>query len=248
MQRIIGVLSGKGGVGKTTVVINLALALQGMNENVTAIDGDLSTGNLGLHLGCHHFPLTLLDVLVRNTSLSDATYVHSSGLRFVPVSIPLPDFKIKSSKLKKMFKGLDGIVLVDSSPGLHKQSLDVLRACNEILIVMTPDISSLMNAMKVANAAQGSRKKILGIIVNMVSGKDCEFTEEEIANAFEAPIVGTIPEDSSVKEAAFKRIPLVKYKELAPASIAFRRMAARLVNKEYRPPKFLRMKRLLRLG
>ena len=79
MTRIITVASGKGGVGKTTLVSNLATALANFKKSVIAVDGNLTTPNLGLHLGIPLYPVTLQDVLNGHSSLNEALYYHPAG-------------------------------------------------------------------------------------------------------------------------------------------------------------------------
>ncbi|MHA1747571.1 MAG: P-loop NTPase, partial [Promethearchaeota archaeon] len=73
MSRIIGVMSGKGGVGKTTVVSNLATVLSGHQKNVTAVDCNITTSHLLMHFGKVYHPKTLNDVLKGKSSIADAT-------------------------------------------------------------------------------------------------------------------------------------------------------------------------------
>ena len=74
MQKIIAIVSGKGGVGKTFVSINLASALHQFGEKVTIVDADVSASNLGLHLGYYSFPVKLQDVLAGNMVIGRNCY------------------------------------------------------------------------------------------------------------------------------------------------------------------------------
>ena len=85
--RIISIMSGKGGVGKTVSAINLAMALKELNKDAVVIDADISTANVGIQLGFKNFPISLQDVLAKNKSLFSAINIHKSGLRVIPASI-----------------------------------------------------------------------------------------------------------------------------------------------------------------
>ena len=88
MTRIITIASGKGGVGKTTVVINLGLAMQMLGEDVIIIDSNVSTPNVSLHLGMAKVGWNVQDVLEGKIKLSEATYIHPiTGLKIVPAGI-----------------------------------------------------------------------------------------------------------------------------------------------------------------
>src|SRR4030042_2598470 len=89
MTRIITIASGKGGVGKTTLVSNLAAALAGFKKSVIAVDGNLTTANLGIHLGIPLYPVTLQDVLNGKARLKDALYYHDSGFRVLPADVSI---------------------------------------------------------------------------------------------------------------------------------------------------------------
>lgn len=248
MRRTIGVVSGKGGVGKTTLVANLSLALHGMGENVIAVDGNLGTANLSLHFGLVHFPITLHDVLEGGADVGQAIYTHNTGLRIIPSSLSLRYSKSSGKRLKDIVGSLDGMTLIDSSPGLHDQSIDTINACDEVLVIATPEASSLTDAMKVITVAREMEKKLLGVIINRSRGKKHEFTGEEVSAALGLPVIGTIPEDGLVRESAFCGMPLVLYNPFAKASMAFKTIAASLVGKTYRPPPLWQLKRLMWFG
>ena len=79
MGKLIVVSSGKGGVGKTTTSVNLASSLARHGKNVILVDGNLTTPNVGLHLGFTKFPVTMNDVLKGEANLEDAIYIHPLG-------------------------------------------------------------------------------------------------------------------------------------------------------------------------
>jgi septum site-determining protein MinD len=248
MKKVIGIVSGKGGVGKTTVTLNLGLALKEFNEDVTIVDGDLTTSNLGLYLGIYRFGLTLHDLLKKRAKVDSAIFVHTTGLKILPASVASKKFKVSLKKLKKILRKLDGTVLVDSPPGIDTLPLNILKASDEIIIITNPEISSISDSMKVAQTANSLNKKVIGTILNRIHNSGYELTEKEVESALGIPLIGTIPEDKSIKQANFYGTPLLVYKPLSPASIAFKQIAARLLNREFKPPRFLMLRRLLRFS
>ena len=86
MEKTIGIVSGKGGVGKTTFVTNVGLSLIELEKDVVVVDADLSTSNLGLQLGFYQFPIGLQDVLEGNVPITNAIYTHPSGLKIIPAT------------------------------------------------------------------------------------------------------------------------------------------------------------------
>src|SRR3989338_11517016 len=119
MTRIIAIVSGKCGVGKTTLVANLGAALAGMGKDVIVLDANLTTPNLGIHLGVPLFPVTLHDVLKGRAHIRDAIYDHESGLRVVPAGISLRDLRgVDAKDLPTALLDLLGhadIILVDGA-------------------------------------------------------------------------------------------------------------------------------------
>lgn len=245
MEKIIGVVSGKGGVGKTTFVSNIGLSLIEMERDVVVVDGDLSTSNLGLQLGFYQFPLGLQDVLEGNVGITGAIYTHPSGLKLIPTSVSMNYLNRVPTpyRLKSLLSDLRGLVLIDSAPGLRDDSLLVLKASDDILVITNPEIPAVTDALKTIKLAREMGKEPMGIVVNRIRDS-YELKPEEIEGMCDVPVIGIIPEDSNVKKSMFEKVPLVKYSPYSPASIAFRKIASNLIGQEYYPPRFLRLKRL----
>lgn len=248
MARVIGIISGKGGVGKTTTTINLSTSLMEFNEKVIALDADIKMSGLGLQLGMYHFPLTLNDVLMNKGNLFEALYIHPSGLRIIPASLFSGDVNIY--RLKELLQDQflqDNIVLVDGSPGLERNAISVLRICPEILIVTTPEIPAIADALKVVSVCRTMDKKIIGIVVNMYKNREAsQISTKEIESTFELPVIGTVPEDRNIKRAIFKGMPCVLFNPYSSASVAYKKIAANLLGEQYKPPKYFLLKKLLR--
>jgi len=228
-SRIIGVVSGKGGVGKTTTVVNLSAALNQMNKSVIAIDADVKMSCLGLHLGMHYFPITL------NDALMDTKNLHHAGLRIIPASLAIKSCNI--SNLKKMLNNPllgNNMILIDSPPGLEQNALSVMKACENILIVTEPELPAISNVMKIIKLSNDLKIEPLGIIINKYrKGRD-KITKKEIESACNLPVIGVVPEDKNVKKSIFKREPVVFLKPYSPASIAYKKIAARLAGIKYK--------------
>ena len=111
MTRIVGVLSGKGGVGKTTMTANMGASLAwDYGNNVVAIDANTTSSNLGLNLGAYRFPVTLNDVLRGKADVTDAIYAHPSGLKIVPSSTFNEDINADPAKVKDVVNYLKEFV------------------------------------------------------------------------------------------------------------------------------------------
>jgi len=246
MEKIIAVVSGKGGVGKTTFVSNLGLALAEFNKNAVVVDADLSTANLGLQLGLYQFPLGLQDALEGNINISEAVYTHQSGLKVLPASISLSYLHKNPNpyRLKSLLSDLGGIVIIDAPPGLGKEVFLVLKACTDVIVVTNPEIPAVTDALKVIRVSRELKKEPMGIIVNRI--KDSyELRPSEIEAMCEAPVIGTIPEDKTVKRSLFEKMPAMTHRPYSPISVAVKKIAANIIGEEYRPPKFLKLRNLV---
>lgn len=247
MEKIIGIVSGKGGVGKTTFVSNVGLALKSIGKDVVVVDADLSTANLGLQLGFYQFPLGIQDALEGNINIINAIYTHPSGLKVIPASISL-SYLSKSPtpyRLKSLLSDLSGIILIDSPPGLREDAMLVLKAVDEIIVVTNPEIPAVTDALKVIKVARDMGKEPIGIIVNRVRDK-YELSVQEIEDMCDLKVIGQIPEDKNVKKSLFEKNPVVSQKPHSSAAIAYNRIAHALIGQEYKVPRKHKIRRLLR--
>jgi septum site-determining protein MinD len=239
MNRIIGIVSGKGGVGKTVTTINLGLSLSSLGQKVTIVDADVTSSNLGLQLGLYSFPKTLQDVLIGKSKIEEAMYDYH-GLKLIPSSICLDSIDTNVRRLKTVLKKLDNIVLVDSPPGLSNDAMAVLDACDEIIVIVTPEIQTMANAVKVIHVAKEKKKQVLGVVINRYNKDRYELSEGEVEIMAEAKILGKIPEDTAVRKSLFNKIPLMNYNPYSRAASEFNRLAASLLGVEYRKPEFFK--------
>lgn len=236
MTRVICIAGGKGGIGKTTLVSNLGTALVDLGCNVLAVDTNLTTPNLGLHLGVPLYPKTLHDVLKGKANITDAIYRHPSGLRVIPAGLSLGDLKgtdprdLSTALLDVL--GIVDIMLLDASAGLGREALSALEAADELLLITTPDLPSVTDALKASKLAQQVGTKPIGIVVNRILGKRHEMTRQEIRGMLEHPIVAEIPEDWNVQASIAMRTPIVHSRPNSPASRSIKRLAANIAGVE----------------
>ena len=245
MKKIIGVVSGKGGVGKTTFTVNTGLALKEMGNEVVLVDADMATSNLGLHLGFFQFPVGLQDALRGHIELENTIYTHPSGLKVIPSSISMAYIRTSPSpyRMKNLLSELDGFVMIDSPPGLGKEAFMVLKSCDEVLVVTNPELPAVTDAMKIIQVARELRRDVRGIVVNRVKGRH-ELRTEEIEEMCDARVIGKIPEERRIKKSLFDKTPIVQMSPHCPASVAFRKIAAGLAGMNYQPPRMLMLRRI----
>ena len=238
MTRLIVLISGKGGVGKTTLSSNLAAALTDFGENVIAMDANLTTPNLGLHLGMHLTPNTLHSVLKGESRLKDAIYPHPYGFRVIPSSLGLNDLKgVDVGRLSEISLNLIGkadYVIMDSAAGLGREAISALTASDEAIIVTNPDLPSVTDALKTLNIAKEANVKIIGVVVNRIKRNSFELTKNEIKNLLRVPVIAEIPEDQNVALSIAAKKPLIEFSPHSPAAVEIKKLAARLSGRKYR--------------
>lgn len=241
MTRTIAIIGGKGGIGKTILVSNLSTALTELGYDVIAIDANLTTPNLGLHLGMHLAPKTLHDVLKRKTKLKNTIYPHTLGFKLIPASMSVGDLTgVDVGRLQEVTLNLLGkadFIILDCAAGLGREAVSAIKAADEILIITNPDLPSVADALKTAKLTESLNKKIIGVVVNRVKKKKHELTKEEIEDMIGVPVLAGIPEDINVIKSIVSKNPLVNYDPYSPASIEIKRLAYRLIGKPFKPEK-----------
>jgi len=234
--RIIAVSSAKGGVGKTTLVANLASALARAGKSVIAVDANLTTSNLGLHLGIPMYPTTLQDVLKGRARLKDALYYHPAGFRVLPADISLKKLMLpKSSELMDIFYKLAGnadFILIDTAAGLGKEAQAAIEAADEVITVTNPEMPAMTDALKVIKVADKYETKHIGVVVNRVRHEKGEPGLDEIESFLDAPIIGHVHEDKNVRASIRHKQPVVLHRPNSVASRQFRQIAANLMGEE----------------
>ena len=238
MTRIINLISGKGGVGKTTLTANLAYALAELGEEVVAIDANLTTPHLGLHLGLQFVPITLHDVLKGSSSLKHALYPHRFGFKVLPGSLSVNDLQdVDVGKLPEIILSLLGkadYILLDSAPGLGREAVSSLSSTQEILVVTNPDMPSLVDALKVLKVAESIHKQVIGVILNRVGRKAHELSKAEVENILGFPVLVEIPEDKNIPKSIAMKRPLLDAFPDSPAAVEIRRLAHNLAGIPFR--------------
>ena len=241
MVTIYCVASIKGGVGKTTIAGNLGVTMARARRRVLIIDADIANSSMGAVLGFGERPVTLHDLLAGKGEASKAIY-EIYGAHVLPSGPTISGFlRADPARLKSIVNDVAreyDCVIIDTPPGISKYSLAPLKLCDGVLIVVTPDQSAIDAAAKLEAIAEVSGVKVKGVIVNKVvrpsflgklfGGKKTS-VRAEIQRRVKSPIIGVIPEDRAVTEAARLRRPVVLLKPKSVVSRAFYVLAGKLI-------------------
>jgi len=234
-MRVISVLSGKGGVGKTTITANLSAALAKLGYDVVALDANLTTPNLGIHFGFHLAEITLHDILKNTEMLRDGIHLYQ-GVKVIPGSLNVEDIvNVDPSNLSKVIANLTSdFVLVDSAAGLGREALASLSVSDEILVVTNPDLPSVADALRAIKIAEKLGKKISGVVLNRVGRSKNELKKVDVESVLSYPVIAQIPEDKLVQRSIDERRPLIYSYPNSKAAIEIQNLAFRLIGSNYR--------------
>jgi flagellar biosynthesis protein FlhG len=177
--RVISVTSGKGGVGKSNVVINLALALANEGERVLILDADVGLGNIGILLGLRP-TLTLDDVFSGSRRLSEVIVTGPGGIRIIPAgsggrgtpALNPRERLILMDELDFLDEEFD-VLIIDTESGISENVTYFNVAAQEIVVVLSPEPTSLADAytlIKLLATRHGERN--FRVLVNMVRDSD----------------------------------------------------------------------------
>lgn len=242
--KVIAVASGKGGVGKTNVAVNLAVALARLGRRVMLFDADLGLANADLLLGLHP-QRNLYDLVTGAVADLDSIVVEGpEGVLLVPAASGIAGMANLSvsehAGLIRAFssytKPLD-VLLVDTAAGVQASVTSFCRAVQEVLVVVCDEPASLTDAyalIKVLNREHGLRR--FRLLCNMMrsheSGQRVARELIGVCSRYLPEVTleasGIIPQDEQLRRAVQKRMPVVSLYPNSPASRAFVELARKI--------------------
>jgi len=239
VTKVISISSPKGGVGKTTVAANLAVALSSFGKKVIVVDCNLSTPHLTYYISEQHHKLTLNDALLGKADIKHALY-QENGVMYVPASSELNDIiDVDVMKLKKNISRLINeemidYIILDSAPGLGREALAAMEAADEVIFVAQPLEPMLDDIARGKEVLKGLGEKDSRVVLNMVRNAKYEVKEKDFDRFTKTPVVGTISFDENVIKSVAARKPLLKFKPNSAASLDFMDLAANVLGVKYK--------------
>jgi flagellar biosynthesis protein FlhG len=235
----IAVASGKGGVGKTNVVANLAVALRRRGRRVVVLDADLGLGNVDALLGLTP-RATLGDVLRGTCSLHEALAEGPGGVRVVPAANGAEELTRLTDAQRLLLldqvDALDGecdVLLLDTGPGISSNVLFFASAAHETIVVVTPEPTALADAYALIKVlATRYAEHDFGVLVNMARSEwEAKTAFGHLAGACERCLhvgvrwAGWVPLDPALPDAVRARRPVVDAAPTSAVSRAFETLA-----------------------
>ena len=222
--RVIAITSGKGGVGKTNLAVNLALALRRRGLRVLVIDADLGMANVDILLGSASRKY-LLDLVRPDVKLDDVIVETPHGIQYISggsgiekaLAYDHAEKLLLQQKLADCATRAD-LILVDTGAGLGRNVMDFILAADEVLLVTTPEPTSLTDAYAVMKAYSiYATQKNLRLIINRVyepkESREVAMKLQRAAEKFlhmKVPCLGYVFEDTAVTKAVRRQAPLLK--------------------------------------
>lgn len=243
--RVICITSGKGGVGKTNVTVNLALALSLQNQSVMLLDADLGLANVDVILGLH--PLyNLSHVISQERTLEEIILAGPNGVRIIPASSGVKRMAELSPEenagLVSAFSDLNDsldIMLVDSAAGISDSVVTFCRAAHEVVVVVCDEPASITDAYAMIKLlSQDYDVDRFHILANRVvtaqEGRDLFTKLVKVSDRFldvTLSFFGSIPEDPQLRKAVQAQRAVVEAFPGSRSAEAFHRLAAQIIGR-----------------
>jgi flagellar biosynthesis protein FlhG len=240
--RIIAVTSGKGGVGKTNLSLNLALAIIEFNRSVLLVDADMGTANIDVVIGM--IPKYSLYHVIQGTKLiTDIIMEGPKGLRIIPGASGICDMaNLPPERIEQLLEDLKDlekmaeIIIIDTGAGVSDSVIKFILAADEVMVVTTPEPTSLTDAYALIKIiAKENPEVVIRLVINRV---DNEAEGIMVANKLkmaasrflniDTEFYGYILNDNAVTKAVRKQQPFLLAYPKAPATTCIYRLAAQV--------------------
>jgi len=241
--KVITVTSGKGGVGKTNITINLAIALSEMGKRVAILDADFGLANIDVMLGI--IPkLTLVDVIYNNRNILEVLTDGPKNIKFISGGSGVEELvKLDKEQLKRFIANISlldklaDVVLIDTGAGISESVMSFVMAANEVILVTTPEPTSITDAYALIKAVSNrDRNKNIKVIVNRAENaneaKDILTKLSVVAGKFltiDLHPLGFIPQDEQVIKAIKMQQPFILSYPKSQASKQIIEMSRKLI-------------------
>ena len=230
--RVIAITSGKGGVGKTNLAVNLAVALQMAGKRVMLIDADIGMANVNLLMGSVT-NRSLLELLDDDVQLEDVVEYGAMGVKYISgVAAIEAALNLSRTEQRKLHKKLGrcselaDIVIIDTGAGLSRNVIEFVLAAEEVLLITTPEPTSIADAYAVIKAySTYTDRRNIRLVVNRIRDEEDSFDVVERINQTTKKFLdlaidslGYIYEDKAVLDAVRAQEPFVISAPDSPAA------------------------------
>jgi septum site-determining protein MinD len=235
--QVITLCSGKGGVGKTTAVANIAVALALDGCRVVCVDGDIGLRNLDVVMGLENrIVYDLVDVIEGRCKLRQAMIrdKHLPELYLIPAAQTRDKASVSPSDMVRLCKELradQDFILIDSPAGIERGFRNAIAPADRVLIVTNPEVSAVRDADRVIGLLEADEKKSPALIINRLNPtlvrQNDMLSAADVIDLLGVTLIGIVPEDETVIVSANHGTPVAQDPK-SRAGQAFRNIAKRV--------------------
>jgi flagellar biosynthesis protein FlhG len=247
-SRVITVTSGKGGVGKTSISVNLALQLKEQGKNVVILDADFGLANVEVMLGIRP-QYNLVDLIYNNKTIEEIITEGPMGIGFISGGSGVQDLvNLDKERIKKLIAklvkldSLYDVIIIDTGAGIADSVIEFVLSSPEVLLVVTPEPTSITDAYSLLKAVNRKKdfkreQKSIKVIANRVENEE---EGQEIYNKISIVVskflniqleyIGYIPLDKKISNAVIEQKPVSLSAPNSEAAIHIRGICNKLLD------------------
>lgn len=241
MGKVITITSGKGGVGKTTSSANLSAALALMGKKTVAVDTDIGLRNLDVVMGLENRVVhDVVNVVEGTCTVEQALIKHKRipKLYLLPASQSRNKNAVNPDDMKKLCQQLKNkfdFILIDSPAGIEHGFQNAVAAADEVIVVTTPEVSSVRDADRVVGLLEAASKEHMHLVINRLRPtmvkKGEMMNTDDVTEILAINLLGVVPDDEKIIIST-NRGELAILNEASKAGKAFKTIARRIVGEE----------------
>ena len=244
MGIVIAVISGKGGVGKTTTTANIGLGIAQNDKKCVVVDFDIGQRNLDMLLGLENRVVyDMVHVMDDGIGIKQALIKSkmNPNLSFLAASQTKDKSVLNSDKISKLVDELKvefDFIILDAPAGIESGYEHTIEFADKALVVVNPEVSSIRDSDRAIGILDSKSKKVKDgqevdkfLIINRIDAKMVQSGEmlksDDILDILSIPLIGKIPEDKGIIDASNQGKPIILSKD-SKAGQAYARIASRL--------------------
>lgn len=244
IAKTITIASGKGGVGKTSLVANMAICLSQIGQRVIVLDADLGLANIDVIFGVRPTH-SLIDVINGDKNIDEIMVQGPRGVQIIAGGSGVRELaNIEEEKFNRLFSQLSFLedkadyLLIDTGAGISNSVLSFCHGADQIVIVTNTEPTSLTDAYGIIKVLNNQKaQNSISILVNRVeegdNGKQVFERLAKVSKDFlnlEVGFMGTLPQDRNMHIAIRQQTPLMVFSPMSPAAKELRRIVSETIH------------------